>query len=33
MLRDQRLKLTRMTARIFLAMAQPLLVALSLIGF
>jgi len=32
MLRDQRLKLTRMTARIFLAMAQPLLVALSLMG-
>ncbi len=32
MLRDQRLKLTRMTARIFLAIAQPLLVALSLMG-
>jgi hypothetical protein len=32
MLRGQRLKLTRMTARIFLAMAQPILVALSFLS-
>jgi hypothetical protein len=32
MVKGQRLKITRMTARIFLAMAQPILVVLSLIG-